>query len=71
MLYWALVFLVISIVAAILGFGGIAAGAATIEKILFGIFLIIFLVLLIGGVRGGRALAGCGKTSISHSRSIY
>jgi uncharacterized membrane protein YtjA (UPF0391 family) len=56
MLYWALVFLIISIVAAVLGFGGLAAGAATIAKILFGIFLVIFLLLLIGGTRGGRAL---------------
>jgi uncharacterized membrane protein YtjA (UPF0391 family) len=56
MLYWAFVFLVISIVAAIFGFGGIAAGAATIAKILFGIFIIIFLALLIAGLAVGKAL---------------
>jgi uncharacterized membrane protein YtjA (UPF0391 family) len=56
LLYWAFVFLVISIVAAIFGFGGIAAGAATIAKILFGIFVIIFLALLIAGLAAGRAL---------------
>ena len=35
MLYWAAVFFVIAIVAAIFGFGGIAAGAAGIAKVLF------------------------------------
>jgi uncharacterized membrane protein YtjA (UPF0391 family) len=35
MLYWAAVFLVISIIAAVLGFGGIAGAAAGIAKILF------------------------------------
>ncbi len=47
MLYWAIVFLIISLVAALLGFGGIAATAAGIAKILFGIFLILFLVFLV------------------------
>jgi uncharacterized membrane protein YtjA (UPF0391 family) len=55
-LYWAFVFLVISIVAAILGFGGIAAGAAGIAKLLFGLFLIIFIALLIAGLAAGRAI---------------
>lgn len=50
MLKWSLTFLVIAIIAGILGFTGIAAGAATIAKFLFGIFLVLFLVtLLIGG----------------------
>jgi len=56
MLYWAFVFLVISIIAAILGFGGIAAGAATIAKVLFGIFLIIFIALLVAGLAASRRL---------------
>jgi uncharacterized membrane protein YtjA (UPF0391 family) len=56
MLYWAFVFLVISIIAAIFGFGGIAAGAAVIAKILFGVFLIIFIALLIMGLAAGRSL---------------
>jgi uncharacterized membrane protein YtjA (UPF0391 family) len=50
MLYWAAVFFVIALVAAIFGFGGIAAGAAEIEKILFFIFLIIFVVAAILGL---------------------
>ena len=38
MLYWAAVFFVIALIAAVFGFGGIAAGAAEIAKILFFIF---------------------------------
>ncbi|MEE4209016.1 MAG: DUF1328 domain-containing protein [Parvularcula sp.] len=45
MLTWAIVFLVIAIIAGWLGFGGVAKGAATISKVLFGIFIIIALVL--------------------------
>jgi len=50
MLYWAAVFLVIALVAALFGFGGIAAGAVEIAKILFFIFLAVFLVTLILGL---------------------
>jgi uncharacterized membrane protein YtjA (UPF0391 family) len=50
MLYYALVFFVIAIIAAAFGFGGIAAGAASIAKILFFIFLVIFLVTLVMGL---------------------
>lgn len=44
MLYDALVFFVIALVAGLLGFGGIAVAFAGIAKILFVIFLILFLV---------------------------
>lgn len=54
MLYYALVFFVIAILAAILGFGGIAIAFAGIAKILFLIFLIAFLVTLVMHV-GRRA----------------
>jgi uncharacterized membrane protein YtjA (UPF0391 family) len=47
MLKWALIFLVISLVAGALGFTGVASGARTISKILFGIFLVIFIILLL------------------------
>ncbi len=56
MLKWALIFLVISLIAGALGFTGIAAGAAQISKILFGVFLAIFIVLLILGLMAGEAL---------------
>jgi uncharacterized membrane protein YtjA (UPF0391 family) len=39
-LHYAVVFLVIALIAAVFGFGGIAAGAAGIAKILFVVFLI-------------------------------
>ncbi len=52
MLSWALTFLVIALIAAALGFGGIAGSAVGIAKILFVVFLILFVVsLLFGGLR--------------------
>jgi uncharacterized membrane protein YtjA (UPF0391 family) len=50
MLHYAVVFFVIALVAALFGFGGIAAGAAEIAKILFFIFLVLFVVSLIVGL---------------------
>ena len=50
MLKWAGIFLVIAIVAAIFGFGGIAAGAVSIAKTLFYIFLALVLIFAILGV---------------------
>ena len=47
MLYWATVFFVVALLAAILGFGGIAIAAAGVAKILFFIFLVLFLVSLV------------------------
>ena len=49
MLRWSIIFLVIAIVAAIFGFGGIAEGAADIAEILFYIFIVLFVVSLIFG----------------------
>lgn len=46
MLYWALVFLVVALVAGLLGFGGVASASIGIAQILFFIFLILFLVTL-------------------------
>ncbi len=51
MLHWSLVFLVIALVAAILGFGGIAGTAIGLAKILFFVFLVIWLVALLFGRR--------------------
>jgi uncharacterized membrane protein YtjA (UPF0391 family) len=47
MLGWALAFFLIAIVAAVFGFGGIATASAGIAKILFFLFVVIFLVTLI------------------------
>ena len=46
MIKWAIIFAIISIIAAIFGFTGIAAGSAAIAKFLFGAALIIFLIFL-------------------------
>jgi uncharacterized membrane protein YtjA (UPF0391 family) len=51
MLSWTITFLVIALVAALLGFGGIAGAAAGIAKILFFVFLIAFVVTLVLGRR--------------------
>jgi len=51
MLHYAIVFLVIALVAALFGFGVIASTAAGIAKILFVVFLILFLVSLLMGRR--------------------
>ena len=50
MLRWALAFFVIAIIAAVFGFAGIAVAAAGIAKLLFYLFLIPFLVALVGGL---------------------
>jgi uncharacterized membrane protein YtjA (UPF0391 family) len=50
MLRYAAIFFIIAIIAAVFGFGGIAAGAAEIAKVLFFIFIVIFLVTLLMGV---------------------
>jgi uncharacterized membrane protein YtjA (UPF0391 family) len=50
MLKWAIVFLVISLIAALFGFTGISAGAADIARILFFVFLVICAVLFILGL---------------------
>lgn len=55
MLSWALAFFIIAIIAAVFGFGGIAAGAAGIAKVLFFLFLVLFAVSLVLGLRRGRA----------------
>jgi len=52
MLYWAVVFLIIAIVAAVLGFGVLSGAAATIAEILFIVFLILLIVSFIFGWRG-------------------
>lgn len=53
LLRWTLIFLVIALVAAVFGFGGVAADFATIGKILFFVFIVLFVVSLFYG-RGRR-----------------
>jgi uncharacterized membrane protein YtjA (UPF0391 family) len=51
MLHYAVVFLVIALIAALFGFGVIASTAAGIAKILFFVFLVLFLVSMLMGRR--------------------
>ncbi|HEV2600752.1 MAG TPA: DUF1328 domain-containing protein [Candidatus Babeliales bacterium] len=44
MLHWTMVFLVLAIIAAVLGFGGLAQESAGIAKILFIVFLVIYVL---------------------------
>ena len=50
MLHYAVIFLVIALVAAVFGFGGIVAGAVEIAKILFLVFVVIAVVTFIAGL---------------------
>ena len=52
MLGWAVTFLIIALIAAVLGFGGIAAASAGIAKILFFIFLVMCVIFFVFGWRG-------------------
>jgi uncharacterized membrane protein YtjA (UPF0391 family) len=51
MLYWAILFLIIAVIAAVFGFGVVAGTAAWAAKVLFFIFLVLFIVSLIAGYR--------------------
>ena len=51
MLHYAWIFLVLAIIAAIFGFGGIAAASVGIAKILFFVFIVLFIISLLFGRR--------------------
>jgi len=51
MLSWAITFLIIALIAAVLGFGGIAGTAVGFAKILFFVFIVLFVVSLVFGRR--------------------
>jgi uncharacterized membrane protein YtjA (UPF0391 family) len=54
LLKWALICLLISLVAGAFGYTGIARGAAQISKILFFVFIVLFLVILILAITAGE-----------------
>ncbi|MDC0718167.1 DUF1328 domain-containing protein [Nannocystis bainbridge] len=58
MLRWAVVFFIISIIAAVFGFGGVANAASDIAQVLFFIFIVIFAVMLVAGLVAGKKIAG-------------
>jgi uncharacterized membrane protein YtjA (UPF0391 family) len=57
LLGWAFVFLIVALVAALLGFTDVAKGAAAISRVLFGLFLLIFVVLLLMALIGTCTVA--------------
>ena len=62
MLRWAVIFLVIALVAALFGFTGIASAAAGVAKFLFFLFLVICLVLFIAGMSVAKKLEPLNET---------
>ena len=54
MLGWVVTFLVIALIAGLLGFGGIAGASIEIAKIIFFIALVLFLVSAVFHVARGR-----------------
>jgi uncharacterized membrane protein YtjA (UPF0391 family) len=52
LLYWAVVFLIVAVIAAALGFGGVAGTAMAGAKILFWVAIVLFAIALIGGLLG-------------------
>lgn len=50
LLYYAVVFLVVALVAAAVGFGGVAGVAMEGARILFWVFIVLFVVSLVAGL---------------------
>jgi uncharacterized membrane protein YtjA (UPF0391 family) len=55
MLSWALTFLVIALIAALLGFTGVAGASYAFAKILFWIFVVLFLVSIVASLLRGKS----------------
>jgi uncharacterized membrane protein YtjA (UPF0391 family) len=58
MLYWSAVFFVIALVAAFFGFGNLSDTAGDIAKILFFVFVVLFVISIVAGLfrRGRRSV---------------
>jgi len=54
MLRWVITFLILAIIAGFLGFGGVAIASAEIARIIFGIFIFLFLLSLVLHVLRGK-----------------
>ena len=54
MLSWVVTFLIIALIAGVLGFGGIAGASVEIAKVIFFIAVVLFLVSAVVGVARGR-----------------
>ncbi len=56
MLKWAILFAIISVIAGVFGFTGIASGAASIAKTLFFIAVALFVIFLVLALMAGSAI---------------
>ena len=56
LLWWALVSAVIAMISGGLGFSNVAAGAAKVARVLFGIFLVLALIFLVIGLVVGAGI---------------
>ncbi|MBU2580350.1 MAG: DUF1328 domain-containing protein [Alphaproteobacteria bacterium] len=54
MLGWAVTFLVVALIAAVLGFGGVAAVSVELAQIVFWVFLVLFAISLVYSMVTGR-----------------
>ena len=54
MLRWVVIFLVLALISALLGFGGLATGFAEVAKIIFIVFVVLFVIALIMMLVRGR-----------------
>lgn len=55
MIGWALTFLVVALIAAVLGFGGIAGTAVEIAKLIFFVAIVLFAISAVMGLLRGRS----------------
>ena len=55
MLNWVLTFLVVAIIAAVLGFGGIAGSAVEIAKLIFYVAIVLFVISAVVHLANGRS----------------
>ena len=55
MLQWAVTFLVIALIAAVLGFGGIAVVSVELARMIFAVFIILFIIAALMHALRGRA----------------
>jgi uncharacterized membrane protein YtjA (UPF0391 family) len=56
LLSWALIFLVVALIAGALGFGGVAGTSMGIAQVLFFVFVVLFVVSLIAHLVRGRGV---------------
>lgn len=57
MLRWSAVFLIISLIAGVLGFGNVSAASADIARICFFFFIVVFLITLVMGLVAGKKVS--------------